>query len=180
MNPNEKLAILTALKKKIDEEIKTTREVVDDELFGDYEEIGVEKIALKVGGKKVGEHLITFTKEGYEVTNKDELDEFLLDYGMAYVKKEINPEKMTEAVSLLTTYCPEVLRDKVVPMNDWDKCITYIGGECYFYDSGTLVPGIRYVPVQTKNTMVRGCKPEDVFPIISKQLGGFNQLLLGE
>ena len=48
-----------------------------------------------------------------------------------------------------------------------------------FLDSGMAVPGLTFTGQTVKNTQVRGCKPEDVAPII-RQLGGIDALLLPE
>ncbi|MFQ9179683.1 MAG: hypothetical protein ACLR3C_06995 [Eggerthella lenta] len=54
MNVNEQLAVLTALKKAVDERLKEVRSGADEAMRDAYEEDGVEK-ALKVCGEKVGE-----------------------------------------------------------------------------------------------------------------------------
>ena len=58
MNVNEQLAVLTALKKAVDERLKEVRSGADEAMRDAYEEDGVEKKALKVCGEKVGELVV--------------------------------------------------------------------------------------------------------------------------
>ena len=51
MNVNEQLAVLTALKKAVDERLKEVRSGADEAMRDAYEEDGVEKKALKVCGE---------------------------------------------------------------------------------------------------------------------------------
>lgn len=177
MRPTEQLAILTALKKAIDQRIKDVRQVADEELLDAYDDIGVEKLALKVDKQKVGNLIITFSKEGYVIEDQDKLEEFALDYGLADIYTTIDPDKYDEAVSLIASMAPELLTRKTVLCDDWDKAVYFADGECVFQDSGMIIPGIKYQPSKIKNTMVRGCNPEDVLPVV-KRLGGVDQLLL--
>ena len=177
MKNTEQLAVLVALEKAVKEKIKAVRQLADDEILEAYDDMGVEKIALKLDGTKVGDLTISFTKESYEVTDQEALNDFFADYGMVSVTKEIAPEYHNDAMALISNEMPEAIREKVTPLAGWDKCIEYVDGECTFYDSGMVIPGIKMVPRMVKNTMVRGCKPEDVIPI-TQRLGGFEQLLL--
>lgn len=177
MKPTEQLAVLTALKKAVDDRIKDIREVCNEELLDDYEEDGVLKKALKVGGVKVGDFVVTMSKEGYVITDKEALNEFALDYGFASFYSEIDPEHMDDAISFVSSKHPDWVKLKIRLSDGWERGITYIDGECCYMDSGMIIPGIEYVPPKVKGTMVRGCKPEDVIPI-TRRLGGVDQLLL--
>lgn len=177
MKPTEKLAILTALKKAVDDELKNVREIANEELLDAYEDIGAEKLALKVEGQKVGDFIISFSKESYEITDQNALNEFALDYGFGKEVFEIKPEKYNDAIAYIGAIAPDAVTKKVELSRDWEKGITYIDGECCYLDSGMVIPGIKYVPKMMKNTSVRGCKPEDVLPIM-RRIGGIDSLLL--
>ena len=94
MNVNEQLAVLTALKKAVDERLKEVRSDADEAMRDAYEEDGVEKKALKVCGEKVGELVVTFASDGYEVSDRKAFEEFAVDYGLASVKRSIRPDMM--------------------------------------------------------------------------------------
>lgn len=177
MKITEELAILTAFKKAVDDRIKEVRSVANEELRDAYDDMGYEKMALKIDGQKVGDFIISFTKEGYKITDESALNEFALDYGFANIYKTIKEDRFDEAVSFLASMAPEFIALKIKRTDDWDKGITYIDGECCYLDSGMIIPGIEYVPRKPKNTMVKGCNPKDVLPI-TQRLGGIDKLLL--
>ena len=178
MRLREQVAVLTAIQKFVKERLDDLREEADEEIFDLYEKEGSEKVALILDGHKVGEYGINFTKEGYQVTDSASLLSFLEDYGLTFTRKKINENKLDELVLFLEDEAPEYLVEMTEPTPNWDKCIEYVGKKCMYLDSGIEIPGISYVDRKIKNTVVRGCKPEEVLPI-ARQLGGVDQLLLG-
>ncbi len=185
MKPTEQLAILTAIKKAVDERIKHVRTDVDDHLKDAYDDDGIEKIALKVGGIKVGEILVTYQAEGFAITDREAFNGFALDYGLGTIKRTIRPDMMETCIKALeSVFEPEVLaeavQDDVILSKDWEKSMTPCGGMVAFMDTGVVVPGMVHRPKAPKGTMVRGCKPDDVLPILRELPGGVEQLLLGD
>lgn len=185
MKATEKLAVLTAMKKAVDVALKDARAEADDMLADAYEDMGVEKMALKLNGDKVGELLVTFTKDGFEITDegREEFEAFALDYGMAEIRRTIRPDMMESAIRALeNVFSPEVLaetvQETVVVHPDWEKAMENVGGVVQYMDSGMNVPGVRVVPRRAKGTMVRGCEPDKVIPIVN-QLPDAATLLLG-
>lgn len=188
MTQFEKLAALTAIDKALKPQIKAVRAECDAYLKDAYESMGVERMALKVGGQKAGDFLIAFTADGFDVTDKAAFEEFALDYGLATVRRKIRPEMMASAVRALEDYFePEVLdevfEDEVVLCSDWEKAIYNVNGTPVYEDSGLVVPGLSPRPREIKNTQVRGCKPEDTLPKVAARMGGefnagFTALLL--
>lgn len=184
MNNKDKLAVLTALEKAVSEEKKKVRAVCDEDLYAAHEDFGVEKYSLKVGETKVGEFILAFSKEGYEITDKQALDEFALDYGFAKVSKSIKPSMMSSVIKFLEQNLePEILEqtleEKTSLDKDYENFITVKGGTCFFLDTQEIVPGIKPKPKAPKNTMVRGCAPEVVIPLLRELPGGLDALLLG-
>lgn len=183
MKPTEKLAVLTAMKKAVESALKEARAEADDLLADAYEDMGVEKMALKLNGEKIGELLVTFTKDGFEISDEAEFESFALDYGMAEIRRTIRPDMMESAIRALeNVFSPEVLaetvEERVVIHPDWEKAMENVGGVVQYMDSGMNVPGVRVVPRKAKGTMVRGCEPDKVIPIIN-QLPEAATLLLG-
>lgn len=185
MNANEKLAVLTALKKAVDAQLKDVRAEADDGMREAYLDDGVEKKALKVGGQKVGELIVTFASDGFEVADKRAFEEFALDSGLATVKREIRPDMMESCIKALgSVFEPDVLEEAVletvVLSPDWEKAMNRCCDAVSYMDSGMVVPGVEYRPKLAKGTMVRGCKPEDVVPILRGLPGGVDAILLGD
>lgn len=185
MNSKESLAILTAMKKVIDARIKDIRKDVDTEMWDGLEAEGIEKKALMLDGKKVGEVIMTYAADGYSITDEDAFIEFALNYGLASVERVVKPECMPGAVKFLREYLSDeefnnVTEDKVTIVGDWETLMTGKGAAVTYLDSGMVVPGVEYRPKYAKSTMVRGCAPEDVLPIVAQLPGGVDKLLLGD
>lgn len=175
---NEQLAMLTALQKAVKEKLDEVRAEADASMLESYEDDGVVKKALKVGGMKVGDYIVVLTADDWAVTDEEALEDFALTYGFATSKLAIKPECMDAAVKLIESTDPFMLNETVTLSKDWKKLLTNTGGTATYLDSGEIVPGVAPLPPRVKCTQVRGCKPEDVVPQL-QQLGGIDQLLLG-
>lgn len=184
MNLFEELAALTALQKAVGERVKAVRDEANAQLLGSYGSMGVEKMALKMGGVKVGEFAIAFHKDWFEITDQAALDEFAIDYGFASERVGVKPEYVRMAIAALADVVEDDVDDyltrEVVYERDWEKRLTDTAGVITYMDSGLPVPGVGFKPPQVKGTVIRDCKPERVFPIIANMPGGFNGLMLGE
>lgn len=184
MNLFEELAALTALQKAVGDRVKAVRDEANAQLLGSYDSIGVEKMALKMSGEKVGEFAVIFHKEWFEVTDQAALDDFAIDYGFASERVGIKPEYVSLAISALADAVEDDVNDyltrEVSYERDWEKRLTDTAGVITYMDSGLPVPGVAIKPPQVKGTVIRDCKPERVFPIIASMPGGFNGLMLGE
>lgn len=177
MKVNEKLAILTALKKMVETERKTARKEADAELISAYNESGVKQMALKVGGIEVGTFSITFNSGEWEITDKAAFDDFALAYGFATIERGIKPEYMHRAIELLAEDEPDGITETVRVDPKWIDYITNDAGKPMFLDSGMEVPGVTYTGKTVKGTQVCKCEPETVAPIL-RQMGGVDALLL--
>ena len=185
MNINEQLAVLTALKKAVDARLKEVRSEADEGMREAYLDDGVEKKALKVAGEKVGELIVTFASDGYEVADRKAFEAFALDYGLATVKRTIRPDMMESCRKALEgVFEPDVLaeavQEKVEVSAEWEKAMERVGDAVCYMDSGMVVPGVEYRPKLAKGTMVRDCKPDSVLPLVRAMPGGVDALLLGD
>lgn len=185
MNPYEKLAALTALEKAIKQVKAEIRAEADDGLLDAYDSMDVERLALKMGGQKVGEFAVTYAAEGYDVTDVEAFQEFALAYGFATVRRGIRPEMAESVINALRDHfdeevLAECVYEEVAIDPDWERFVFPVQGIPTFMDSGLIVPGIRHRPKQVKGTRVTGCKPEEVLPIVGTLEGGLSALLLGE
>ncbi len=179
LSVNEQLAVLTALQKAVKERLDVVRSEADASMLESYEDDGVVKKALKIGGVKVGDYLVVLTSDDWAVTDAEALEDFALTYGFATSKLFIKPECMDAAVKLIEAADPFMLCETVSLNKDWKSYVANTGGTPTFLDSGEIVPGIEPLPPRVKCTQVRGCKPEDVVPQM-RQLGAIDQLLLGD
>lgn len=184
MNTTEQLAVLTAMEKAVKDRIKEVRKEADASLLDAYDSAGFEKMAVKLNGQKVGEHIITFHSDGFTITDREAFTEFALDYGLMTQKRTIAPDFMESAINALQdAFDPEVLDGAIITecelSPDWEKALERAGDAVVFMDSGLIVPGVEYRPKQVKGTMVRGCKPAEVLPILAALPEGVEQLLLG-
>lgn len=179
MSVYESLAVLTALQKAVRERLDEVRAEADEGM-GD----GIEKRTLSVGGEKVGEIALTFSKEGWDVTDAEAFEAFALDYGFAHVERAIRPEWMETCVKAIESAFDQdvlegVIEERVVLDGDWERYVTQVDGEPTFLDSGMVVPGVARRPKAPKGTRVTGCKPADVIPALRSLPGGVERALLG-
>lgn len=179
MKPAEKVAVLTALQKMVKAELDAARREADDDLLAAFDEDGVTKRALKIGGFKVGDHIVVLNSGQWSITDREAFEEFALTYGFATTERTIRPEWMARAADLVAEEDPAGIEESVKLDAKWQDYIANVAGTPTFLDSGMAVPGLAFTGQTVKNTQVRGCKPEDVAPII-RQLGGFDALLLPE
>lgn len=184
MNVYEELAVLTAMEKAVKDRIRDVRSEANASIMDAYEGMGVEKLALKVGEQKVGEFIVTFAKEGFEVTDPAAFEEFALDYGLASQRRAIRPDMVATAIKALEgAYDAELVAEVVETVTvydpEWERAMTNVGGIACYMDSGQPVPGVEVRPKRVKGTMVRDCKPAAVFPVVANLPGGFNGYLLG-
>ena len=176
---NEQLAVLTALQKAVKERLTEVRAAADGRMLEAYREEGVTRKALLLGGTKVGDYIVLFSGEDWEIVDPDAFIEFALSYGLATVERQIRPECMARAVSIIADEAPELLCEVTRLDADWRRYIKPSAGHATFLDSGEPVPGLEPVRQEVKGTQVRGCKPDEVLPAL-RSLGGIDRLLLGD
>ena len=175
MKLNEELAVLTALSKYVKARLDGVRAMADREMKKAYDEDGVTKKALRVGGAKVGDYIVTLTKGTWRVKDKAAFEDFALTYGFARVNKAIRPEYMAMAIELMEDVEGAIAKTVTVD-EKWPDFIENVGGKPFYMDSELEVPGLEWAPQQIKGLQVRGCAPDDVMPIV-KKLGGVSKLL---
>ena len=176
MNSTEKLAVLTAMDKAVKAGAKEARAEADEGLMAIYEDMGVEKVELRVAGQPVGTLQVTYASEGYEVTDLAAFAEFGAANGMAAEKRAIRAEYMDAAIKIVEAHLPEAVEVTVEPVG---RMLDHVGGEVVAYGTSEVVPGVSYRPKRAKGTMVRGCEPEKVIPLLASLPGGVEPLLLG-
>lgn len=179
LNASERLAVLTALEKAVKREKAKAREEADAHLMELWDDDMISKRGLSIGGVKVGEHIIVMDKDIWEVTDRAALDDFALSYGFGSEHLRIKDGCEAAAAAIIADEHPELV-ERVTELDPhWQSYIVNHGGVATYLDSGLEVPGVRYRGETVKHTMVTGCKPEAVLPIVSS-IGGVDALLLGD
>lgn len=182
----EQLAVLTALRNAIDDEIRKgagVRAEADRRLMDSYGSGGFDRAPLKVCGEKVGTITISMSKAQAAVTDKALFDNWCVSNGMPidwYLDEEKIPE---EALEELRAAHPEWFF--WAPRGKWGKFDRLKPGPndtVIDPDTGEIVPGVRWHASQPIGTVVRGCKPDEVFDAMRRHgldMGAIGGLLEG-
>lgn len=180
LTPKQKTAVITAIQKALKPQADKAREEANEELVKLYESEGADRQHIFIDGVEVGQLVIAFSSNKFEITDKDAFEEFCLANGFASLRKSIKPEWMTQAIEELETHYPEGVEVSVDVDKDASKYFKRIDDETFVIDgTNEIIPGIKPIAKKIKTTQLRGCKPDDVFPAL-KSLGvGVEQLLLG-
>lgn len=176
MTPLEKLAAITAMEKAVKAAKEDIRADAEAYALGMSEEAGVDRFKLRFGTSEVGTVTVTERGDGYEVTDKEALDDFLLSYGLARIEKSIYPDWMHQAISWMEENHPEGVRSEVVPIKGWDSQLEDLGGIFSFH--GEPVLGVSPAP-KSKGIVVRGCDPAKTMQAMLSANVTMEQLLLG-
>lgn len=147
MELREQLAVLTAMEKACSARIKEIRKELDGELLDAYIEDGVQKVALRVGGAKVGDYMVPLSKPTFKVIDERAFSGFALDYDLGRLVHKVEPHK------------------------GWEKRMTFRDGKVYLEDSGLEVPGVAYMPERPMTPRVTNCDPDMVLPLVNGLLG---------
>lgn len=172
INALEELAILTALKKTLDAKLKEVRAEVDDDMAMAYRDDGVEKKALKVGDRKVGNIILVMAKDDYAITDREAFEDFALGNGFASRVETIRPEDMHEAVLALKEDHGDLVSEEVMVDDGWRKYAEPLGDSVVIAGTDHIIPGVKHVAPHPKYTMIKDCKPEVVLPLVSGDVYG--------
>ena len=151
---DERLALLVALDKKIAPELKAAKDEARQEIMEGFAKDGTDRKAILVGGEKVGEVGISYSKPA----------------------PYIYAERMRDALAFLSEHD---LVD-VVPAKGWEKEFELIGGKVVHKESGEVVDWAGWQPKAPKTAAVRDCKPEDVMRAFGPRLSGVDAVALIE
>ena len=151
---DERLALLVALDKKIQPELKAAKDEARQAIMDGYAQDGTDRKAILVGGEKVGEVGISYSKPA----------------------PYIYAERMRDALAFLSEHD---LVD-VVPAKGWEKEFELIGGKVVHKESGEVVDWAGWQPKAPKTAAVRDCKPEDVMRAFGPRLSGVDAVALIE
>lgn len=151
----EKLAVLQAVQNLIKDELADTKGDVKDDMLEKLRKDGTEKVAVTIGGVKVGEVSVTWNSP----------------------KAVINPDKREEAMACLR----EMGLTEEVPVKGWEKHFRLKDdGTGIVSDQQEVVDWAEWQDKTPKTAAVRGCDWKDVNRAWVKAFGASPaNLLLG-
>lgn len=149
---DEQLAFLTALDKRIKPALDDAKAEARQEIMDRYAEDGTDRKAILVGGEKVGEVGISYSKAA------------------PYIYRE----RMADALDFLR----QVGLVTETPAKGWETKFDLIGGQVVYKPTGEVVEWAGWSPKAAKTAAVRGCKPEDVMRAFGPRLASVDAVAL--
>lgn len=149
---DEKLAFLTALDKRIKPALDDAKAEARQEIMDAYAENGTDRKAILVGGEKVGEVGISYSKSA----------------------PYIYAERMADAIEFLR----QVGLVQEAPAKGWENQFDLIGRQVVYKPTGEVVEWAGWNPKAAKTAAVRGCKPEDVLRAFGNRIASVDAIAL--
>lgn len=149
---DEKLALLCALDKRVTPALKDAKDEARAEIMDAYAENGTDRKAILVGGEKVGEVGISYSKPA----------------------PFIYAEQMPAALEFLR----QVGLVQETPAKGWENQFDLIGGQVVYKPTGEVVEWAGWNPKAAKTAAVRGCKPEDVLRAFGNRIASVDAIAL--
>lgn len=141
---DERLAFLVALDKRVKPALDDAKSEARESLMGAFAEDGTDRRAILVGGEKVGEVGVSYSKAA------------------PYIYRE----RMADALDFLR----QVGLVDEAPAKGWETKFDLIGGQIVYKPTGEVVDWAGWQPRAAKGASVRGCKPEDVMRAFGPRL----------
>lgn len=151
---DERLALLVALDKKIQPELKAAKDEARQAIMDGYAQDGTDRKAILVGGEKVGEVGISYSKPA----------PFIYAERTEYALRFLAEHGLTETV----------------PAKGWERDFDLVAGQVVYKPTGEVCDWAGWSPKAPKTAAVRDCKPEDVMRAFGPRLGGVDAVSLIE
>lgn len=184
MSPLEQATLLTSMQKAVKAKLDEVRADIDEEMVKQYVEDGTDRKSLKLGNVKVGTISIRMSKAGYQVTDREIFENYLLGAGYANKRYEIKPFCQAEVKKTLEDNgidWHKYFDLHIEPTEALEKDLSIVGDCVVNTKTGEVVDGVAPMPERPIGTTIRGCKPEEVLPIaLSMPRESINNLLMGE
>lgn len=152
LTDSEKLALLTALDKRIKPQLGELKDSARQSLLEAQAQDGTDRRAIMVGATKVGEVGVSYSKAA----------------------PYIRTERKKEAIECLA----ELGLVETVPAKGWESHFAYAGGKVICTDTGETVDWAGWEQSYAKSASVRGCKPEDVMEAFGERLSTVDPIAL--
>lgn len=143
---DEQLALLMAIDRRVAPALKDAKDDARRELMERFSEDGTDRKAIVVGGEKVGE------------------------VGMSYSKAApfVYADRMPEALDFLRS----VGLVQESPAKGWEQHFDVVAGQVVYKPTGEVVEWAGWQPKAAKSAAVRGCRPEDVLRAFGARISG--------
>lgn len=154
MTDDERLALLTAISKNIDAELKQLKSAAKAELNEIMYDTGADRKPIKIGDEKVGEIALTYHKPCPVIIDHDASIDYLRDLGLT----------------------------KEVPISGWESCFSRCGEKVVHTDSGEICDFMQWQGRIPNYAKITGCDAVDVKNSLESKyaLNGMSNWLLGE
>jgi hypothetical protein len=149
---DERLAFLAALDKRVAPALKEAKNEARAEIMDAYAENGTDRKAILVGGEKVGEVGISYSKAA--------------------------PYIYAEQTGAALEFLRQVGLVQEAPAKGWEEQFDLIGGKVVYKPTGEVVEWAGWNPKAAKSAAVRGCKPEDVLRAFGPRLQSMDAVAL--
>lgn len=151
---SERLALLVALDKRVKPALGDAKDAARQSLIEDQARDGTDRRAIMVGGVKVGEVGVSYSKPA----------------------PHIMADRMDDALMFLS----ERGLVNVSPSKGWESHFTCVAGNVVCTDTGETVDWATWEPARAKSASVSGCDPEDVMAAFGPRLSEVTPLALLE
>lgn len=152
LNADERLALLSALDKKVTPALKDAKSTACAELMERCQEDGTDRRAVLVGGEKVGEVGVSYAKGHPVIIDTDAALDCLRAMGLT----------------------------EEVPKKGWENSFSCVGGVVVETDSAEVVEWAQWEPSRPKGAAVRIKDPQVVLDAFGARLADGNPLALLE
>ena len=181
----ERLAVLIALRDALDAQLGRnnggTRTEADELMWDIYTTSGFDRTPLKVCGEKVGTMTISMSKAKPTITSDKLFTDWCISVGLP-VQWYLDEDKIpAEDMERLRDEHPEWFG--CTADGKWarfERLKPGPGGCVLDPETGEVVPGVMWHESQPVGTVVRGCKPSEVFDAMRRHgldLGAIGGLL---
>lgn len=154
LTASERLALLAAMDKRIAPALKDAKDDARREVMEAYAADGTDRRAVLVGGEKVGEVGVSYSKPAPFVW----------------------PGQEKEAVAALR----ELGLTEEVPAKGWEDHFDLVGGQVTCKDTGEVADWAGWQGKVAKGASLRGCKPDDVLAAFGARIASVDAVALLE
>lgn len=150
LTADERLALLNAMSKAVKPRLDEAKAEAQDGLMDRFAEDGTDRRAIMVGGEKVGEVGMSFSRAA------------------PAVKPGHEREALEAAVEMGLVDWSKV---SSILVRDWQKRFSRVGDAVVEAQSAELIDWLEWQPSRANGASVRGCAPDVVLPALTAKLG---------
>lgn len=136
------------------------KEQASEKLFGEMDIDGSDRKRIEINGVNVATLSVTEKGSGYEVTDREEFEDFMVANGLGRVHAKIKPEYLIEVIGILESEAPHTLCYEVEVPKESESLMVDIGGIFVVAGTNEPIPGVkpakksRYTTMRIKDKQV--------------------------